>query len=175
MIDFPQRIHYRIYLCLLFFCRNISSLDHYEVRFLDTGDIQTRTALEVYKLDEQFQGYPSQACRLHLTGIIPADREEEWLQYACTNLQKLLDDFLGKEDDSIFEASVLFTLRNDVISDIMRLIQPDRNIVLCSMKKYLVKKKFGIIANANTEKLLKTAELRGKKIFLGFSFISYES
>lgn len=77
-----QTMHFIIFVGLIVFFsliyRNIIDADKYKIRLIDTGEIEQVQAHELYTLDDKFDTIPRQAYHLHLTSIIPADKEEEW-------------------------------------------------------------------------------------------------
>lgn len=148
------------------FCRSLTTTDKYEVRFIDAGDVELRHAFELYALDDGFQGFPNQAHHLHLVGVIPVDKEDNWDKRVCEKFQKHLMHFFNNEENLMYDANVLFSLRNAVVVDIMRLINIKHGIVHCSIKTYLKNEGFGILSNDNRQKVLEMAKINGKLLLI---------
>lgn len=138
------------------------------VRFIDTGDIQEYKAHEVYSLNESFNMIPNQAFTLHLTGVIPADKEDDWDPIITQQVMKELDKWTSKESDTIYEAHVLFALRNTLVVNIMRLTNVKRAVIHCSLKLYLQKRNYGIISPESCNKVIEMATNAGKMNSLNF-------
>lgn len=152
------------FLNVLFSCRKITDVDTYEVRFIDTGEVERRHAFEIFTLDEQFQAYPNQAYHLHLTSIIPGDREDDWDPCLCDNIRKYLNELNANDDLSIYEANILFSVRNTIVVDVMRLIGLRRAIVHCAIKTYLQRRNIGISSGASRDKVVEMAKAIGVKV-----------
>lgn len=132
------------------------------VRFVDSGEVQWFSAHEVFSLTEEFGTIPNQAYTLHLTGVIPADKEEDWDPSITEQIKKELIKWTDKETQTIFEANVLFALRNTLVVDIMRLVNLSRGVVHCSLKSYLQKRNYGIISPESSRKVIDMAKSSGK-------------
>lgn len=136
------------------------------VRFVDTGDIQEYKAHEVYSLDESFGATPNQAYTLHLSGVIPADKEDDWDPSITDQIKKELRKWTDKETQTIYEANVVFALRNTLVVNIMRLINLSRGVVHCSLKSYLQNRNYGMISPESLKKVNEMAKNAGKLIVL---------
>lgn len=132
------------------------------VRFVDTGEMQRYKAHEVYALNESFTTIPNQAFTLHLTGIVPADREDDWDPTITEQLKKELAKWTFKEADTIYEANVLFALRNTLVVNVMRLYNMSTTVVHCSLKSYLQRRNFGIMSPEMCDKVIAMAKSAGK-------------
>lgn len=148
-------------MCEFDFCRSLTDTDKYEVRFIDAGDVELRHAFELYTLDNGFQDFPNQAHHLHLVGVIPSDKEDDWDKRVCGKIKNYLMNHFH-EDNLVYEANVLFSLRNTFVVDIMRLINYKRGIVHCSIKRYLENEGFGKYSNSSRQKVLEMAKKHGK-------------
>lgn len=131
---------------------------------MDTGDIHQFQAFELFSLNEIFSAIPNQAYYLHLTGITPADMEEDWDPRVYAQIEKYLSNFFKNEKNLVYEGKVLFSVRNTIVVDIIRLINHERGIVHCSVKKFLLDKGFGI--PTSTEKVIEMAKGAGRLLFL---------
>lgn len=132
------------------------------VRFVDTGDFQDFKAHEVYALNESFETTSNQAYTLHLTGVIPADKEDDWDPSITDQVKKELNKWINKESETIYEANVVFALRNTLVVDIMRLVNLSRGVVHCSLKSYLQNRSYGIISSESCKKVIEMAKNAGK-------------
>lgn len=145
------------------FFRHPTDVERCNVRFLDTGDIQQYQAHEIYALDEAFQKIPNQAYYLHLTGIVPADLEDDWDPRAVEFVTKELQKYTESENsDVIYEANVILSLRHTLVVDIMRLVNIKRGVVHCSLKTFLRNKSYGIISPDSPKKVLALAKKEGE-------------
>lgn len=148
------------------FSRSILDVDKYHVRLLDTGDNHERLACDIFTLNPNYQTLPDQAYRLHLTGVIPADNEDDWDSRVCVQMQnylhKLFDGNGDKETNLVYEANILFSLRNTIVVDIIRIIDPLRGVVCSSLKAYLRNKSFGILSHKSRDKVIEMAKNTGK-------------
>lgn len=151
--------------------RNLTDVDKYRVRCVDTDDIEEFQSFELFSLHEQFALIPFQAYHLHLTSIIPADREDEWDPRVYDQIQKHLNGFFTNDNHLIYEANVLFSLRNTIVVDIMRLINYKRAIVHCSIKSYLMNKKYGIASSNSRKNVIEMAKAAGKNFTLKSIFL----
>lgn len=91
-----------------------------------------------------------------------ADKEDDWDPDVRRETEKHLNDFNKREDDLIYEANVLFTIRNTIVVDIMRLISVEYSVVRCSLKKFLSDKGYGTFNNDNRQKVIDMATALGK-------------
>lgn len=132
------------------------------MRFVDTGDVEQRHAFELFTLDEPFRAIPNQAYHLHLTSVAPADKEDDWDPRVCDKVRTYLSGLNKKEDNLIYEANILFSLRNTIVVDIMRLIGLKRAIVHCWISTYLRNRKYGI--KSSNSKVIEMAKAVGVKI-----------
>lgn len=144
-----------------YYDRNPLDAEKCVIRFLDTGEIEEYRAHEIYALDESFFTIPNQAYTLHLTGVIPADKEEDWDPFTTEQIRKDLNKWMDKETQTVYEANVLFALRNTLVVDIMRLVNLTRGVVHCSLKSYLQKRNYGIISPESTRKVIEMAKSAG--------------
>lgn len=101
---------------------------------------------------------------MHLTSVIPADKEEDWDPQVCDKVRKHLNELNNKENDLIYEAIIVFSLRNTIVVDTMRLICLKNAIVHCYLKTYLQRHKFGIISKDSRDKVIEMAKAAGIKI-----------
>lgn len=131
------------------------------MRLIDTGETDVLNSFHLYTLAEQFQALPDQAVRLHLTGVIPADQEEEWDPRVCAAIGKHL--LALNEPDTIYEANIVFSLRNTIVVDIMRIVDK-QGIVRCSIKKYLNNKSYAILCNDSRKKVFEMVKTQGKML-----------
>lgn len=132
------------------------------MRYLDTGAIHEHQALDAYALDESFQTVPNQAYSLHLTGVIPADKEDDWDPRVHDQVTKELNKWTEKENNIIYEANVLFSLRNTIVVDIMRLVNLSRGVVHCSLKTFLSKKCHGLLDSNSRKNVIDMAKNEGE-------------
>lgn len=113
-------------------------------------------------MNESFDTIPNQAFTLHLTGIVPADKEDDWDPTITQWLTKELNKWTSKEPDAIYEANVVFALRNTLVANIMRLYNLSTTVVHCSLKSYLQRKNFGIMSPESCDKVIAMAKSAGK-------------
>lgn len=66
------------------------------------------------------------------------------------------------ENDLIFEANVVFTLRNTIVVDIMRLINVKDIIVKCYIKSFLRNGSHGEPSKSSMEKVIEMVKAEGK-------------
>lgn len=121
------------------------------------------TTLNTYALDKSFQEFPHQAYKLHLTGIIPVDTEDDWDPSVCERVKNELHKKFNREKNVIYEANVLFTLRNTIVVDVMRMFGETRGVVHCALKSYLKTHRYGIYSDETCKKVLKMAKSKGIK------------
>ncbi|XP_055304540.1 putative ATP-dependent RNA helicase TDRD12 isoform X2 [Sitodiplosis mosellana] len=159
-----HEIFYRAEIIEIYEKRKVTDVDIFEVRFIDTGEVERRNAFEIFTLDEQFQALPNQAYHLHLTSIIPADKEDDWDPCLCEKVRQYLSELNANDNDSIYEATIVFTLRNTIIVDVMRLTGLKRGIIHCSIKSYLQRRKYAISSSASRDKVVEMAKAVGVKI-----------
>lgn len=134
---------------------------------MDTGEIQTHQALDIFVLDESFRHVPSQAISLHLTGIVPADSEDDWDPFVHERIKRELDKHTESEEHKlIYEANILFGLRNTIIVDIMRLVNLSGGVVCCTIKRYLSSKRYGVISADARKRVIEMAKRSGENNFL---------
>lgn len=150
---------------MIFIYRSITGVDQIKVRFIDTGDVEFRHEFELYKIHNQFNDFPNQAYHLHLVGVIPADEEDDWDPRICERIQKHLTDFFKSEEDLIYEGIILFSLRNTIVVNIMRLINHKHGVVHCPVKYFLQSRGFGNISRNCSKKVLEMAKKEGKTHF----------
>lgn len=131
------------------------------IRFVDTGDIQQYKAHEIYALNDSFENVPNQAFTLHLTGVIPADREDDWDTVITEQLKKELDKWTDRDTQTIYEANVLFALRNTLVVNVMRLVNLTRGVVHCSLKTYLKNRNYGTISPQSCQRVIEMAKYAG--------------
>lgn len=151
---------------LKYISRSILDVDKYHVRLLDTGDIHERQALQIFALNTNFQTLPDQAYYLHLTSVIPADNEDDWDPRICVQMQNYLNKLFNSNENGenlLYEANILFSLRNTIVVDIMRIIDRSRGVVRSSLKAYLRNRNFGILSPKSREKVIEMAKNAGKK------------
>lgn len=132
------------------------------IRFVDNGEIEQFKAHEVYSLNESFERIPNQAFTLHLTGIVPADKEDDWDPIITQQITKELDKHTTKETNTIYEANVIFALRNTLVVDVMRLYNESRTVVHCWLKSYLKSRNYGVSSPESTKKVMEMAKNAGK-------------
>lgn len=148
---------------LIPFSRHPTDFESCNVRFLDTGDVERYQAHEIFALDEAFQVIPDQAYYLHLTGIVPADLEDDWdpraVEFITQELRKWTEN---ERSDVIYEANVILSLRNTLVVDIMRLVNIKRGVVHCSLKTFLKNKSYGIFSPGSRKRVLALAKKDGK-------------
>lgn len=132
------------------------------VRFVDTGDIQRYKAHELHSLNESFETIPNQAYTLHLTGIVPADKEDDWDPTITEQIKKELNKWTFKEADAIYEANVVFALRNTLVVNTMRLYNTSTTVIHCSLKTFLQRRNYGIMSPESGEKVIAMAKSAGK-------------
>lgn len=142
--------------------RNPIDEESCRIRFVDTGEIQQFKAHEVYSLNESFGTIPNQAFTLHLTGIVPADKEDDWDPSITQQITKELNKWTSKETDTIYEANVVFALRSTLVVNIMRLYNVSRKVTHCWLKAYLQKRNFGIASSEYCKKVIEMAKGAGK-------------
>lgn len=119
-----------------------------DVRLIDDGTIMRSKSIELRPLANEFVELPAQAIDLHLIGLVPADQEDEWDSEITNRLQNyLLRNMLNQENTQV-EARIVFSLRRAVIVDCLRVTQTIGCdcAVLCSIKKYMIEHKLGMIA-----------------------------
>lgn len=131
---------------------------------MDTGECQIRFEQEIFALYESFQALPSQAFNLHLVSVTPADKEDDWDENICKEVTNYLNGLVKRENGSVYEANILFTIRNAIVVDIMRLICPKRGLVHCSLKKFLWNKSYGEFNNTNRQKVIEMANALGNLV-----------
>lgn len=91
-----------------------------------------------------------------------ADKEDDWDPVVRQETEKYLNDFNKRENDLIYEANVLFTIRNTIVVDIMRLISLKYGVVRCSLKKFLSDRGYGTFNNDNRQQVIDMANALGK-------------
>lgn len=115
----------------------------------------------MYSLNESFGSLPNQAFTLHLTGVIPADKEDDWDPSISNQVKKELNKWTETQSHTIYEANVLFALRNTLVVNVMRLINLSRGVVHCSLKTYLKNRNYGEISPENSQKVIDMAKNAG--------------
>lgn len=138
----------------------------YDVRLIDYGDILTRKTSEIYVLNDEYKEPPGQAYSMHLTGIIPADYEEDWDEKITHRLKTLLNKLHTTESNVEYEARVLFTLRNTFVVDIFRVINSKDCYVHVPVKEYLIDHKYAIKSKDCLQRVIDMAKFNGKTTFL---------
>lgn len=132
------------------------------VRFLDTGVVHQYETREIYVLDKAFQDLPNQAYYLHLTGITPADGEDDWDERTIMLTREVQSNWMNSNRDNIiYEANILFSLRNTVVVDIMRL-RDKKRMVVRPLKTYFKDKSLCNLSNNNRTKVIEMAKNAGK-------------
>lgn len=94
--------------------------------------------------------------------MVPADKEDDWDPSICEKIKKELNKWTDKESETIYEANVVFELRNTLVVNIMRLINLSRGVVHCSLKSYLQNRNYGIISPESCKKVIELAKCAGK-------------
>lgn len=130
------------------------------IRLIDNGEIEQYDAHDVYSLDESFQTFPNQAYTLHLTGVIPADKEDDWDPSFTEQLKKELTKWTDNEAQMVYEANVVFVLRNTFVVNAMRLVNLT-NCTVHSIKKYLKNQNFGTYCLDSHQKVMQMAKNAG--------------
>ncbi|XP_031636550.1 putative ATP-dependent RNA helicase TDRD12 [Contarinia nasturtii] len=160
-----REIFYRAEIMQIIEKRNLAGSDKYQVRLIDNGDIELMHASELYTLEKEFKSMPRQAYHLHLTSIIPADKEDDWDPRVCENIRNHINKTIAEGSDLIFEGNVVFTLRNTIVVDIMRLIDLKDIIVKFYVKRYLMNVlKQGESSKASMKKVVEMVKAEGVKI-----------
>lgn len=97
-----------------------------------------------------------------MTGVIPADKEDDWDPRVHDQVTKELNKWTEKENNIIYEANVLFSLRNTIVVDIMRLVNLSRGVVHCSLKTFLSKKCHGLLDSNSRKNVIDMAKNEGE-------------
>lgn len=152
--------------------RKLTDEFSYDVRLIDYGDILTRASSEIYALSDEYKQLPAQAYSMHLTGIVPADHEDDWDEKITQKLQKLFTKLNTNESNVEYEAQVLFTLRNVFVVDMIRVINSKDCYVHVPVKEYLIEQKFAIESKDRREHVINMAKSNGKftYFFSSYSF-----
>lgn len=116
------------------------------------------------RLADEFHHFPEQAIDLHLIGLVPADKEDEWDSEITRTLESYLDKITLDQENIHVEANIVFSLRKAIVVDCLRITQiiGCDCIILCSVKKHMKQKKMGISAMEFRRNIIKMAESIGE-------------
>lgn len=135
-----------------------------DVRLIDSGTVVRRKSLQLRRLADEFCLFPEQAVDLHLIGLVPADSEDEWDSEITNKLKSHLNDITSERDNIHVEANIVFSLRKAIVVDCLRISQTIGCdcIILCSVKKHMLQKRWGIGAKETRKDIIKMAETIGE-------------
>lgn len=126
------------------FDRKILDNESYNVRMIDLGMVLKKVKPDIFKCDTEFEEFPMQAYNMHLTGIIPSNREHDWssksIRVFQNRIKKLENDF----QNILYDARVIFSLRDAFVVDKVRAADTVNMIGHMRFEKELVDKRLGI-------------------------------
>lgn len=132
------------------------------VRLIDVGDVYQREKNEIFQLDKKFADFPGQAYRMHLSGVLPVDGEQGWSPKICQVFKQHVKKLMKLDTEHlVFDARVVFSLRNDILVDIVRASNIEKCIVRLSFEKELIRKKWAIPSDDCLKKVKETVKLIG--------------
>ena len=124
-------------------------------------------------LPAEYRDFPGQAVDLHLTGVIPADKEDEWDQRVTKIVMKTLDRHLkdesGLRDNIHVEAKIVVPLKDALLVESIRVVEylPDIETAgqKLSVKKFLITNKYGVADSRGIAKMKDLVQQIGEFIW----------